>query len=318
MSIPDTKARIDVSAVAAEALAALDSGRQIAPFSSRLAAFELDDAYRVTAAVNHMRVTRGETPVGRKIGFTNRTIWTEYNVHGPIWGYVYDRTVHDLAGIGGTFPLADLAEPRIEPEIVFGLASAPAAGMDKRALLNCIEWVAHGFEIVQSIFPGWKFSAPDTVAAFGMHGALLIGPRRPIAARADEPGSGRVSPARSRASSDALCARTLESPRWPLASLASAAQDEDWSRSLASFEIDLKRDGVIVDHGRATDVLDGPVPALRHLVDLLARDRSNPPLAAGEIVTTGTLTRALPVSSGETWETDLMGVGLAGIGVRFA
>ncbi len=127
-----------------------------------------------------------------------------------------------------------------------------------------------------------------------------------------------MSPARSRASSDALCARTLESPCWPLASLASAAQDEDWSRTLASFEIDLKRDGVVVDHGRATDVLDGPVSALRHLADLLARDRSNPPLAAGEIVTTGTLTRALPVSPGETWTTDLVGVGLAGIGVRFA
>lgn len=277
MTIVDSNAPTAVSRIAAEALAALDGGRQIAPFSSRLAAFELDDAYRVTAAANHMRVTRGETPVGRKIGFTNRTIWTEYNVHGPIWGYVYDSTVHDLARIGGTFPLADLAEPRIEPEIVFGLASAPAPGMDERALLDCIEWVAHGFEIVQSIFPGWKFSAPDTVAAFGLHGALLIGPRRSIAAQVD-----------------------------------------DWSRTLASFEIDLKRDGVIVDHGRAIDVLDGPVPALRHLVDLLARDRSNPPLAAGEIVTTGTLTRALPVSPGETWTTDLMGAGLAGIGVRFA
>src|SRR6195256_4642544 len=43
------------------------------------------------------------------------------------------------------------------------------------------------------------------------------------AARADEPGSGRVSSARSRASSDALGARTIELPRWPLASLASAA-----------------------------------------------------------------------------------------------
>src|SRR5262249_30352388 len=42
--------------------------------------------------------------------------------------------------------------------------------------------------------------------------------------RADEPGSGRVSSARLRASSDALCAHTLESPRWPLASLASAAR----------------------------------------------------------------------------------------------
>src|SRR5713226_7226499 len=43
------------------------------------------------------------------------------------------------------------------------------------------------------------------------------------AARADEPGSGRVPSARSRASSDALCARTKRSPRWPLALLASAA-----------------------------------------------------------------------------------------------
>src|SRR5262245_35691874 len=43
--------------------------------------------------------------------------------------------------------------------------------------------------------------------------------------RADEPGSGRVSPARSRPSSDALCARTSELPRWLLASLASAEVD---------------------------------------------------------------------------------------------
>jgi 2-oxo-3-hexenedioate decarboxylase len=64
-------------------------------------------------------------------------------------------------------------------------------------------------------------------------------------------------------------------------------------------------------------VLGGPVSALRHLVDLLARDQVNPPLAAGEIVTTGMLTRALPLSTGETWTTELTGVGLDGISVRF-
>ena len=47
--------------------------------------------------------------------------------------------------------------------------------------------------------------------------------------RADEPGSGRVASARSRASSDALGARTKELPRWPLAPLASAAAGEGWS-----------------------------------------------------------------------------------------
>ena len=89
-------------------------------------------------------------------------------------------------------------------------------------------------------------------------------------------------------------------------------------RTLATFEIDLKRDGTVVDHGRATNVLDGPVSALRHLVDILVRDQVNPSLAAGEIVTTGTLTRALPVSAGETWTSELTGVGFDGICVRFA
>ena len=274
MTNGNINALTELQAIAAEALAALDACHQISRFSARLSAFDLDDAYRVTAAIRHMRERRGEMPVGRKIGFTNRAAWPEY---GPMWGYVYNRTVHNLAEIGDTFSLVGLAEPRIEPEIIFKLALAPAPGMDETALLACIDRVGHGFEIVQSIFPGWKFSAPDAVAAFGLHGALLIGPQHSIAAYA-----------------------------------------EDWSRTLSTFEIDMKRDGAVVDHGRATNVLDGPVSALRHLVDILVRDPVNPPLAAGEIVTTGTLTRALPVSAGETWTTELTGIGLDGICVRFA
>ena len=88
--------------------------------------------------------------------------------------------------IGDTFSLTGLVEPRIEPEIAFQFGLAPAPGMDETALLACIDWVGHAFEIVQSIFPGWKFSAPDTVAAFGLHGALLIGARHSIAAHAEE------------------------------------------------------------------------------------------------------------------------------------
>jgi len=166
-------ALIDIQAVAAEVFGTLDSGRQIEPFSSRISSFNLDCAYRVTAVVRKMREIRGELPVGRKIGFTNRTIWPKYNVYAPIWGYIFNRTVHNLAEIGDTFSLIGLAEPRIEPEIVFRLAVAPAPGIDERTLLAGIDWVAHGFEVVQSIFPGWRFSAPDTVAAFGLHGALF-------------------------------------------------------------------------------------------------------------------------------------------------
>jgi 2-oxo-3-hexenedioate decarboxylase len=265
----------EVHSIAAEVFAALDSGHQISPFYDRASAFDLDLAYSVTAAIRQMRETRGEMPVGRKIGFTNRTIWAEYNVNRPIWGYLYDSTVYQLAEINDAFSVVSFAEPRIEPEIVFRLASTPAPGMNERALLDCVDWVAHGFEIVQSIFPGWKFSVPDTIAGLGLHGALLIGPHHPVAERA-----------------------------------------EDWNRTIANFEIDLRKNGAVVDHGHSSTVLGGPLSALRHLVDVLARDQFNPPLAAGEIVTTGTLTRAFPVSADATWTTDLTGIALDGIRVR--
>jgi 2-oxo-3-hexenedioate decarboxylase len=263
------------TAIATEVLAAYDARRQIACFAERFPGFDLDAAYAVTAAVRRLRQARGERPVGRKIGFTNRTIWAEYGVFAPIWGDMYDTTVHDLTD--APFDLAAVVEPRIEPEIAFGLARAPEPGMDEAALLGCVDWIAHGFEIVQSLFPGWRFAAADTVAAFGLHGAYFVGPRRRIA----------------------------------------AADHGTWLSALSSFEIALQRDGM-VDRGKAANVLDGPLSALRHLVALLAQDRRNPPLAAGEIVTTGTLTRAFPVAAGETWRTTISGLPLAGITLRFA
>ncbi len=261
-------------ATALEVLSALDQRRQIAPLSSREPAFDLASAYKVTAAVRRMREGRGERVVGRKIGFTNTTIWSEYNVHAPIWGYVYDTTMHRLAEPRVPFDLSALVEPRIEPEIVFGLARTPDRGMDERALLSCVAWVGHGFELVQSLFPGWRFAAADTVAAFGLHGALLLGRTEAI----------------------------------------SVANADAWLAALATFEIVLRRDGVEADHGRATNVLGGgPLAALRHLVDLLGQDPESPPLIPGDIITTGTLTRALPIAPGETWSTTLLGLPLPGV-----
>src|SRR5437588_9182270 len=133
----------DLPAITDEVFAAIASGRQISPFSSRPAGLTLEDAYVVTALLNRKREARGEKRLGRKIGFTNRTIWEQYKVYAPIWGYVYQSTVHDLSAVT-SLPLHHFAEPRIEPEIVFGLASAPAPEMDDEALLSCVEWIAHG------------------------------------------------------------------------------------------------------------------------------------------------------------------------------
>jgi len=263
-------------AVAAEVFAAIGNARQVAPFSARPGGLSLEEAHAVAALLRQKFNARGEVVVGRKIGFTNRTIWPEYGVYAPNWGAMTDRTVSDLAATKA-LPLRSFVEPRIEPEIVFGFSRAPEAGMDEAAMLGCVAWVAHGFEIVQSIFPNWKFTPADTAAANAMHGALLIGPRHAVAPRA-----------------------------------------ADWLRELPRFEIDLFCNGALADRGRASNVLDGPVSALLYLVQLLARDADSPPVAAGEIVTTGTLTRALPIAPGETWSTELRGIPLEGISLRFA
>lgn len=264
-----------VEDIAGEVLATLGSGRQIASFAGRPGGLTIEDAYRVLARLGKAFQARGEHLVGRKIGFTNRTIWPEYGVYAPIWGFVTDRTVRDLSA-STTLSLAGLAEPRIEPEIMFGLSRAPTPDLDEAALAGCIDWVAHGFEIVQSLFPHWKFTPPDTVACNALHGALLIGPRHAFQPRAAE-----------------------------------------WLRELASFEVDLACNGALADRGHASNVLDSPFLALRHLVQLLAQDRVNPPLAAGEIISTGTLTRALPVAPGESWRTRLRGLPVEGIELRF-
>ncbi len=271
-------------ALAREVLAATDDRRQIAPFSSRTAgaALDLAMAYRVTAALRRLRQARGERPIGRKIGFTNRTIWAEYGVYAPIWGDMYDTTLRPLEP-GVPVDLGPYLEPRLEPEIAFGLGRAPEPAMDEAALLDCIDWVAHGFEIVQSVFPGWRFAAADTVAAFGLHGAYRIGPRHPLTPHT-----------------------------------SSTATRPDWRIRLARFEIVLAREGVELDRGSAANVLGGPLSALRHLVGLLAADPVNPPLAAGEIVTTGTVTRAFPVAAGEVWRTEVVGLPIAGLEIRFA
>ncbi len=166
--------------LAQQLLSALDTA-SLLPLPSRDdAGFDLPAAFGVAEHLRQLRIARGEKPLGYKIGFTNRGIWQRYGVHAPIWGPVWDSTVQLLDGAEAQVALAPLSQPRLEPEVVFGFATTPRAGMDLEALRGCLDWVAHGFEIVHTHFDNWRFTAPDTVADFALHGRLFIGPRRSV------------------------------------------------------------------------------------------------------------------------------------------
>lgn len=267
------------AAMAQDLFGARAHRQQIAPLATRVAGFGIERAYRVSALLAAIRMAQGERPIGRKVGFTNRNIWPEYGVNGPIVGPMYASTVHRLARGRGTFAIGGLAQPRIEPELVFGFARAPAAGASLAQVLDCVEWVAHGFEIVDSHFRDWKFTAADTVADGALHAALLLGPPRPV--------------------------REM------------AATPADLLGQLAAFSIELECDGTPRDRGVGGNVLDHPLEAVRFMQRELAAHDAFPPLAAGEMVTTGTLTGAMLIHPGETWSTRIHGLALDGIAVHF-
>jgi 2-oxo-3-hexenedioate decarboxylase len=166
---------------AEEVIRLADSASLAQPFSVCEPGFSLDDAYRVSREVLRRREASGWRRIGRKIGFTNRTIYEQYQVFAPIFGYMYRETVLFASGTErgyeATVSLQGLAQPLIEPEIFFALRSTPPRSDDPMALLSAIESYGHGFEIVQCHFPNWKFTAADTVADLGLHGRYLFGPR---------------------------------------------------------------------------------------------------------------------------------------------
>ena len=102
---------------------------------------DLQSAYGTALAVRRLRIARGEVPVGYKVGFTNRTIWSRYNVYAPIWGFVWNTTISYCDGAGNV-PLARLCQPRIEPEAVFGFRATPPNPVTLDDLFDALDWVA--------------------------------------------------------------------------------------------------------------------------------------------------------------------------------
>src|SRR5262249_33203542 len=138
-----------------------------------------EQSYAAALALHDKRVRAGWRPVGRKIGFTNRSIWPRYGVYEPIWGTVYDRTLLFAKEGSCQVSLDELHQHRIEPEICFGLRGTPRSASNAD-LLAAIEWVAHSVEIVQCDQPGWKTNLEHSISFNGLHGRLILGSRVPI------------------------------------------------------------------------------------------------------------------------------------------
>jgi 2-keto-4-pentenoate hydratase len=266
---------MDATGLAKELIELHDHPRQVSPFSARYPGLTAESGYAAARKLHAHRLAHGWKLAGRKIGFTNRTLWDRYGVHEPMWGAVYDRTIIRSQENKAIVPLAGLVQPRIEPEICFCLKARPPVTRDPQALLDCIEWIAHSVEVVQCHHPKWKVTIADCTADNGLHGRLVVG--TPVAVE-------------------------------KISGLAAA---------LPFLKVALRKDGELIDQGIGANVLGSPLLALGFLIELLKKQADAPPLEAGEIVSTGTLTDAHAVAPGQRWSTDFHGFAVRGLEIAF-
>ncbi len=269
---------IDPKALARDLTAAY-ANRQVIPVppSAHEPALDLATAYAVEAERVRLRKASGHTTVGRKVGFANRAMWRVLKLDTLVWAHMYDDTVRYAEQNEATVPLAHLYSPKIEPEIVFKMRMPLAAGdLDAAAVLDSVEWLALGFEIIDCMFADWKFQPADFVASFGFHSALIVG--QPL----------RVQPEMI----PALCDQ------------------------LPAFKVKLLKDGELATEGSGKNSLRSPALCLGELASAIARQPDAEALGVGELVSSGTLTESQFIAPGETWTAVVDGLDLPSLTVR--
>ena len=145
-------------------------------------------------------------------------------------------------------------------------------------MLEAVDWIALGFEIIDCVFPDWKFQPVDFVASKGLHAALVVG--APL----------RVTDANRAALAEALPA----------------------------FTVRLEKDGALVAEGSGRNSLRSPALCLGELASAIARGSggSHEPLQAGDLVSSGTLTESQPMAAGEIWTARVAGLDLPDLALR--
>ena len=257
-----------IGRLASDLLEARDAGKLTTLPSLHETGFDLKAGYKVGRALHKCLVKQGFRAVGRKIGFTNPDTWREFNLNTPIWAHMYVQTVHFAEQGRFRLPIRGMVAPRIEPEIVLKLnRSVASEEILSEAIAENLEWVAIGFEIVDSHFPDWRFTAADAVADFGVHAAMVVG-----------------KPFKVEHVDKQLVATEL--------------------RKLKVF---LRHGTEVVAEGVGRNALGSPLLALGHLARVLATQPWAPALARGEIITTGSLTPLPFVHTGESWSVEVAG-----------
>ncbi len=267
----------DVEALARELLLAYEAGEMVPVPPSARPGFDLDTAYEVEATLKRIREASGHRPVGRKVGYANKAVWRILKLETLVWAHMYDDTVHYSDHNAATLAIPHARSLKIEPEIVFGLKSAiTTENLDAAAVLEAIDWLALGFEIIDCPFPAWQFQPSDFVASFGLHAALVVGEK--IAVRPEMIG--------------------------------------ELVNDLPRCKVRMLKNGEFVEEGAGKNSLRNPALCVAELASAILRRQPAEPLASGEIISTGTLTAGHLTGKGDLWTAEVSGLVMPALKLR--
>lgn len=252
------------------------------PIQSRAEVLTQEDAYAVAHKIGQLREAMGEHQVGHKVSFTVPAVWRERGStgHVAISGPIYDTTVRYASRNKGVQSLRGAVQPCIAPGLVFKLGETPSPDVSLEELGECIEWLAHGFEVLVCPFKNWEMRVPDAIAAFGLHGTLIVGEPHTLSFEVQE----HLTDVMAHASVSLSC--TGQSHMF----LTSGFGENAW---------------------------DNPLMALWQLHQIVQQPSHQSLLKAGQIVSTAVWSEAYPIRAGETWATTFSGIALPGLTVDF-
>lgn len=139
----------------------------------------LDDAYRVQAAWLALRLDRGESMAGHKIGLTSSAMQSAMNITTPDSGFITDAMVFEP---NTTLVAADFCDPKIEVELSFVLKTdLVGSHLTVDDVLDATDYVTPAVELIAARSfrtdpaTGRTRSVIDTVSDNAADGGIVSG-----------------------------------------------------------------------------------------------------------------------------------------------
>ncbi len=133
-----------------------------APLTDEWQDLDVETAYAVQDEILRLRIERGETLVGVKLGLTSAAKQRRMGIASPLTAWLTDAMILPS---GESLDFDNFIHPRAEPEIAFVLGrDLGGPGVSGPLALRAVDQVVGAIELIDSRFEDFKFTLPDVIA----------------------------------------------------------------------------------------------------------------------------------------------------------